>query len=245
MTKEDVLKGCTVEGFVVKLPEGQLERKLYTEVKNALDGIGGTWKGGRVSGFVFEQDPTDLLSEIANGTKRNLKKEFQFFGTSDGLSDDLVFEAQIEPYHLILEPSAGRGAIIKAIHRLFGNVQVDYCELMDLNRKYLSDIENTNCLSSDFLQLKSKPVYDRIIANPPVAKGQDILHIKKMYECLKSGGRLVSIASKHWLLSSNKKETEFRNWLKEIGADIREVDAGAFKESGTMVSTVIVIINKK
>jgi hypothetical protein len=45
MTKEEVLQNCTVEGTVVKLPEGQLDRKLYQEVAKALELIGGKWKG--------------------------------------------------------------------------------------------------------------------------------------------------------------------------------------------------------
>ena len=53
MDAQKVLQECTVEGNVVKLPEGQLERKLYQEVAKALDLIGGKWKGGKVFGFVF------------------------------------------------------------------------------------------------------------------------------------------------------------------------------------------------
>ena len=82
-TKEQVLQNCTVEGTVVKLPNVQLDRKLYQEVAKALELIGGKWKGGKVFGFVFATDPTDLLHQIANGEKGNLKKEFQFFATPE------------------------------------------------------------------------------------------------------------------------------------------------------------------
>ena len=77
-TKEQVLQNCTVEGTLVKLPNVQLDRKLYQEVAKSLELIGGKWKGGKVFGFVFATDPTDLLNQISNGEKRNLKKEFQF-----------------------------------------------------------------------------------------------------------------------------------------------------------------------
>ena len=50
MTKEEVLQKCTVEGNVVKLPNKQLDRKLYQEVAKALELIGGKWKGGIVTG---------------------------------------------------------------------------------------------------------------------------------------------------------------------------------------------------
>ena len=47
-TKEEVLQNCTVEGTVIKLPNTQLDRKLYQEVAKSLELIGGKWKGGKV-----------------------------------------------------------------------------------------------------------------------------------------------------------------------------------------------------
>lgn len=247
MTKEEVLKDCKVEGKVVKLPEGQLDKKLYTEVKTALGKIGGKWVGGKTFGFVFEQDPTDLLSDIAGGKKRNLQKEFQFFGTPDKLADRLVALAELKNNDIILEPSAGRGAIVNAINRVLKNQEVYCYELMELNREFLSKIPKVILLGNDFLIEKkdTKVTFDKIIANPPFAKNQDIDHVYEMYNCLANGGRLVSIVSAHWKESKNKKETEFRNWLKEVGAEVQTVEMGSFKESGTMVGALILIIDKK
>lgn len=245
MTKEAVLQNCKVDGNVVKLPEGQLDRKLYKEVAKSLELIGGKWKGGKVFGFVFNEDPTELLYQIANGEKRNLKKEYQFFGTPDDLCDDLVFEAEIEPYHDILEPSAGQGAIIKAINRVYPDVKVDCYELMPVNQTILKKVPNVNFIGEDFLTEDNGKKYDRIIANPPFSKNQDIEHIYEMYKRLKVGGRLVSVCSKHWQLSNNNKETAFREWLNSLNADVTEVSGGAFKESGTSIATAVIIINKK
>lgn len=94
-TKEEVLQACTIEGLVVKLPNVQLDRKLYQEVAKSLELIGGKWKGGKVQGFVFTLDPTNLLDTIANGEKRNLKKEFQFFATPKSLAMELVEIAEL------------------------------------------------------------------------------------------------------------------------------------------------------
>lgn len=114
MTKEDVLQNCTVEGMIVKLPEGQLDRKLYQDVAKSLELIGGKWKGGKVMGFVFAEDPTDLLEQIANGDKRNLKKEFQFFGTPAKVADMMVekIKGYYKPNFDFLEPSAGQGSLV-------------------------------------------------------------------------------------------------------------------------------------
>lgn len=243
-TKEQILQNCTVEGTVVKLPVGQLDRKLYLEVAKSLELIGGKWKGGKVSGFVFQTDPTELLNEIANGDKRNLKKEFQFFATPRELANELVFQAQIEPYHDILEPSAGQGAIVNAINNLYPDLLVDCFELMPVNQTILKKNPQVVFLGDDFLKEDKCKKYDRIIANPPFTKNQDIDHILEMYKCLKPGGRLVSISSPSWSAGSQKKQILFRNWLDELGADLIEIKKGRFKESGTMVGGMIIIINK-
>jgi hypothetical protein len=242
-TKEEVLQNCTVEGTVVKLPEGQLDRKLYQEVAKALELIGGKWKGGKVFGFVFATDPTELLEEIANGEKRNLKKEFQFFATPQKLADELVQLADLKNHDTVLEPSAGQGAIIKAINEVC-EVVPDCFELMDVNRLVLSKSGlRFNLIGDDFFNHDGK-TYTKIIANPPFTKNQDIDHIRGMYKCLSRGGRLVSIASESWVTGSQKKQVDFRDWLDEVGAEILYVEKGVFKESGTMVGGKIIIIDK-
>lgn len=245
MTKEDVLQKCKINGTTIQLPTGQLDRKLYMEVAKSLELIGGKWKGGKVAGFVFPNDPTELLEQIATGEKRNLKKEFQFFSTPNELCDTLVELTDIHASHSVLEPSAGQGAIINAIYRGSMLRQIDCCELMDVNRIFLSKIKNVRIIQNDFLMLKNhENSFDRIIANPPFSKNQDIDHIMKMWECLKPKGRIVSIASRHWLQSSNKKEVAFRKFLEDNQAEIIDVDAGKFKESGTSIATVIIVLNK-
>ena len=188
------MQNCTVEGNVVKLPSEQLYRKLYQEVAKALELIGGKWKGGKVFGFVFATDPTDLLEEIANGEKRNLKKEFQFFATPEKLADELVYLADLKQHDTILEPSAGQGAIIKAINKVCDCVP-DCFELMDVNTIVLNKSGlKFNLIGDDFFKHNGK-TYTKIIANPPFTKNKDIDHLKEMYECLSRGGRLVCITS--------------------------------------------------
>jgi phospholipid N-methyltransferase len=243
-TKEEILKQCTVDGNVVKLPSIQLDRKEYLEISKAIELIGGKWKGGKISGFVFTEDPTELLKQISTGEKRNLKKEFQFFGTPELLAEKLVSYADVEITDSILEPSAGQGAIIKAIQKELPNKTVDYCELMELNQVFLSKISNTNFICSDFFDVSNGVKYDKIIANPPFSKNQDIDHVYNMYDHLNDGGRLVSITSKHWQFSSFKKEKAFNEWVMNNATHIEEIPAGSFKESGTNISGLILVIDK-
>jgi hypothetical protein len=247
MTPLDVLQQCSVEGNVVRLPNVQLDRETYKEVAKKLELIGGKWKGGKIAGFVFPQDPTVLLEQIATGENRNLKKEFQFFATPSALADKLVQLAEIKAGHFVLEPSAGQGAIVEAVTKQFPDMLVDCFELMDINREILKRKPGALIIGDDFFKIKEydRVEYDRIIANPPFSKNQDIDHIVKMYDVLAEGGRLVSIASKHWQLSSNKKEIQFREWLKSLGAEVIDIEAGAFKDSGTMISSCIIVIDKQ
>lgn len=242
------LNDCTVDGMVVKLGPDQLDRKLYVEVKNALEAIGGAWKGGKVFGFVFKHDPAELLEDLQGGTRRNLKKEFQFFATNPQRAAHLVELAEIDsPDLLVLEPSAGDGAIVKAILAHEPGLCVHAFELMPQNRDILAKIEDCIIVGDDFLKNTFDPnlTFHRIIANPPFANNQDIDHIYEMYRRLKVNGVMVTIASKHWQFASGKKEDAFKGWLDRMDADIEEIESGDFKQSGTNVATCIIKIRKK
>lgn len=244
MEVQEVLQGCVINENIIKLPEVTLDRKEYLAVKKALEGIGGKWKGGKIAGFVFKEDPTELLARVTGGEKVNLKKEFQFFATPDVLADRLVRYAGVEESDSILEPSAGQGAIVDAINRVVPNKKVDCYELMPTNQKILFTNSSVIFRGADFLESNTSERYDKIIANPPFTKNQDIKHIREMYKRLSVGGKLVSIASEHYLHSSNSLETKFQEWLDAVEAIVSEVKRGEFKESGTMVGGVIICITK-
>lgn len=249
MTAKQVIERVEIHpNNIVKLPNVQLDRKTYEEVAKKLQGIGGSWKGGKISGFVFPHDPTERIAQIQNGETVNLKKDFQFFETPETLADQLVKLANISDGDRVLEPSAGRGAIIQAVRRKSAKCHISAVELMPENAAFLK----TKTLAwgivfddEDFLTWGSgsKP-YQKIIANPPFSKNQDIDHVLKMWEHLAVGGRLVSVMSKHWQLSENRKERDFRNWIDEVGAEVFELEPGTFSDSGTKVSSVIIFANK-
>lgn len=239
---QEIINNCTIDGNVVRLPEGQLDRKVYEQVAKRLNGIGGKWKGGKVMGFVFPHDPSELLSKIQEGESINLKKDFQFFETPEDLVKQMEHMAHIESGHKVLEPSAGRGAIAKRLQKYTCH-NIDAYELNELMWPELHSL-GVRVLGADFLESNPDDKYDRIVANPPFTKNQDIKHIYAMYDRLRLGGRLVSIASTHWRLSDNRLEKDFRLWLEEVKAEVHDVERGRFKESGTDIATVIIVIDK-
>lgn len=235
----DVIKLGILKENVFYFPKIELERKVYLKIAKHLEFLGGKWNRSK-KGFVFDRDIENVEELMGDNIKK--KKELQFFETPKELAKELVELAEINNDINILEPSAGRGAIIKKIRNIY-HKQIQYCEIDETNKKYLKKINNVESVGDDFLQL-NKMTFDRIIANPPFSKNQDIEHIKHMFSLLRNKGILVSIASRHWLLSNNKKETEFRMWLTDVGAEIMELKGGEFKESGTIIKGVIIKIKK-
>jgi phospholipid N-methyltransferase len=249
------ISNCKIAGNTVFLPDPkEYTMSNYQDVRKALLNAGAIYKR---NSFIFPSDAQPYIDRITGGEKVNIKKEFQFFATPAKLAAKLVEMADINsPDLTVLEPSAGQGAIVKAILKHEPGLIVHCYELMDINRGVLKGIKDCVILGEDFLNsdnitkgahtsTNSKDIkFDRIIANPPFNKNQDIEHIKEMYRRLNKNGRLVTIASKHWQFATGKKETAFRNWIEEIGAITEDIDAGEFKESGTNISTCIILIDK-
>ncbi len=241
LDKDFVISKCRIVGHVVMLPAIDLERKLYDEVAKALKGIGGKWNR-KEKGFVFSSDPTALLGRVQEGEKINIQKEFQYFPTPPELALKMVELADINEDDVILEPSAGQGALLNLITGYI-HKEVDSCELMEENATILRQKEY-NVVASDFLTYNPEKRYTKIIANPPFASNQDIDHVLHMYELLSPGGMIVTIMSTHFTFSKNKKETQFRKWLKTVEHTLEEIESGAFQKSGTMVKTCLVTITK-
>jgi hypothetical protein len=236
-----VLKSSTLKGNVLFLPPKQLERNLYVRVKNILEGISGKWNK-KAGGFVFRYDPRAILQKIIRSQLViDFQKEYQIFETPEELAKKMIRLADIKPSDTILEPSAGRGAILDLIPK---GPKIFACEMFSHNLSILK-AKGYKVISQDFLTLPNKPRYTKIIANPPFTKGLDIMHIMKMYEVLQTGGRIVTLASPGWVFNQNKKAQAFRDFLDKVHAKVEYVDRDTFKESGTSIHTTLIVIDKK
>lgn len=241
---EDVLKHCTFNDNILRLPDVQLNPKSYAEVKKWITEAGGKWNGGKIQGFTFDFDATRVAGILMSGKRCNLKQEFQFFSTPPALAEWLVSLSDVKPGYAVLEPSAGTGAIIKAIHKTCPEVVVDAFELMPENRQTLEKMINVSLVDEDFTQGVPR-LYDRIFANPPFARNQDIQHARMMYDALDpNGGEMCVITSRHWVNAPEKECEQFRNWLHEVNAETHEIPNGVFDESGTSVATMAIVIKR-
>lgn len=235
----DSISKMTANGNRLELPQDE-HFANYAQVKKCLITAGGKYKR---CGFEFQEDAQIIKDRLIGGEAINDKKKFQFFATPEPLAKHLIDIAQVTYACRTLEPSAGQGAISNLLRHYSADCVV--VELMPQNATALTR-QGYKVHEADFLSLSDKEIgtFDRIVANPPFTRNQDIDHIKHMYSLLNPNGRLVSVASKSWTFGSQKKQVAFREWLDELDSEIIEVPAGAFKESGTSISAVIVVIDK-
>lgn len=248
------LSKCTVDGNIIRLPKGKLSNDVFRKTKERLEKIGGSWKGGKIGGFVYESDPSKLLEDISSGKKRNIQKETQLYQTSKGLVDKVkgLIKWRNNKKLKVLEPSAGRGMLLTAFDGHEDHVDIDMVELDASNREYLNKYfvdlnENMSIIGDDFLSIPIKrKAYDLIIANPPYAANQDIKHVNHMMNLLVPGGQLITFMSVGHLTKSDKLSTEFRNRItEEFNGDYIEIDVDEWENNGAKARTVLYNLVKR
>lgn len=239
------IKTMPVNGTRLELPKEQMTN--YPQVKSALLKAGGKYKK---CGFEFGKCAQAMKDRLVGGEKVNDKKKFQFFPTPQPLAKRMVEMANIDADYLtILEPSAGQGAIAKEIEACSHAIFLEMVELDESNIAKLQEgaLSGYAVEHDDFLKWRPSDEfkgYDRIVANPPFTKNQDIDHVLHMYSMLGDGGRIVTLTSPSWVKGSQKKQVAFREWLEEVGATVEELPEGTFKESGTNIRTMLLVIDK-
>lgn len=241
----EVLDQAETAGHFLMLAEHpKLERKLYERVAKVIELAGGKWDR-RSAKHVFPDQAADALEPIfLTGEIVSKKAEFGFFETPAALVAEVIARAKINATHEVLEPSAGRGALARAALQL--TTAVDAVEILPGNFDALLALDPRlrKVQMADFLELPVPPMgYDRVIMNPPFAKRADVRHILRAAKWVKPGGRLVSIASASVEFRSDGLGTDFRKWLALEGGRITRLPDGSFKESGTMINTVLIEVD--
>ena len=236
-----ILSTATIRDNLVILSCGQLDRKDYLEVNKALEALGGKWNR-KLKGHVFQDNPEDKLEAIILTGEYDRPSDCGYFPTPLDLVDKMISLAELTPDMKVLEPSAGRGAIAERVARIVGYDSVHCFELLNDNCEALHKYGFRNVECCDFLSIEPKPLYDRVIMNPPFNKQQDIDHVTHALKCLKPGGRLVSIMASGVTFRQNRKTLEFLGLIGD--SEIIPNPPASFKLSGTLVNTVMVVVDK-
>lgn len=224
----------------------QLDRALYTKVNKVLEAAGGKWNRQRKA-HVFAEDPQELIEQIVlTGEYRREKQELGVFYTPQALAEDIAGRCGILPDQKWLEPSAGMGALAKAAASLGAAVTC-----MDILPKHVEHLraEGFKVHTADFLQVEPRdfvfgdePPFDGVLMNPPFAKMADAAHFMHARRFVKRGGKIVSIMSAAVTFRDTAAYRMIREFVKYDGGSIELLPAGAFKESGTLVNTALVVL---
>lgn len=235
-----VIGAANVEGNKLFLT-GQLDRNLYQRTDKVLQAAGGKWNRAQKA-HVFDSCAESRIQQMLSSGDIVIPQDFGYYPTPEPVVQMLMDLADVQPGMLCLEPSAGQGAIATAVAKVAGGVMC--VELLEQNVAKL--LETFDVYYGDFLQLSPNvhAIYDRIVMNPPFEKQADIKHVLHAFDFLKPGGRLVSVMSASVLFRSNKLTQEFRDFVEQHGGTIEPLPEGSFKVSGTMVNTVVVVLDK-
>ena len=165
-----------------------------------------------------------------------------FFQTPPAVVERMLTWADLKPHHVVLEPSAGAGAIADVVRDKA--LQLDCCEINLTLQKYLRE-KGHRLVGEDFFEYRGGTRYHRILMNPPFEKLADIDHVRCAYEFfLADEGRIVSVMSPSPFFHTTKKAEEFREWFDSVGGIMEPLPEGSFKPSGTGVNACLVRIDK-
>lgn len=236
-----VLRASAVSETSVKLPPAHLPRPLYVKVNKVLKTAGGKWNKS-AQAHIFTTDPRPVLGlAVEKGAILDTKKATQAFYTPRDVANIVARHASVNGKH-VLEPSAGHGSLADACMRHHAKsvlcIENDPVSVAHLRRAFKFDV-----IEDDFLGVQPTP-FDRVVMNPPFTGGQDVAHVTHAFKFLKPRGRLIAIMSTSWETAQNKKSAAFREIVSAHGRIAERIESGAFKESGTNIATVIVIIDK-
>lgn len=232
----NVLDAATIDGDRVVL-NGQLERKLYTDTAKALEAAGAKWnKKARAHLFTTPDAAERIEQIILTGEIVHEKQELQQFFTPADLAAKVAARCDIRPGMKVLEPNVGGGALAQAA-KACGGVVTGY----EVDPKLCAANE---AIHADFTKVEPTPVFDRVLMNPPFAKGADVEHVSHALKFLAPGGRLVAIMSGGVTFRQHAKMTKFRAEINALGGTIEALPSGSFKTSGTLVETILLVVDK-
>lgn len=235
-SSKELLEHFTAENNKIYLPDFQLDRALYLEVKATIESYGYKYIAGQHKRF--EKKDANALSDLANMLDGieilSAQKQYDFYPTPELIVKQAQELLEHDGESIILEPSCGNGDLIKGLTR--------FVEAIEINpdcRNILLD-KNIDIVAEDFESFNPTYKYKYILMNPPFSKLRDAKHILKAYDLLETGGTIVAIASIGILTRTDKYSVQVQSLIsKQVIFDNKE-----FKQAGTNIGTVLLKIKK-
>lgn len=243
------LKGLTTKAALLELARAEIQR------------TGGYYDAGRDMGRPALSTPAALafwalLSAPSEEQRRaeTIREKVEavrfmkidgYFPTPASLVAEMIAEADLPAGACdVLEPEAGSGAILDGIRAAAPLANLVAFEVSPPLREVLK-AKGYDLAGGDFMESDLSAKVDRVLMNPPFERGQDMTHVRRAFDHLRPGGRLVAIMSPAPFFRQDAKASAFREWFEAMGGERRDIAAGTFKESGTGVATVLVALTRE
>ncbi len=179
-----------------------------------------------------------------------------FYPTPEELAHRMFDKVNFDKVDTILEPSAGKGDLIKALdsyryrsRRIEGRYfsldrryEVDAIEIESELQSILNDIDRVSVIDSDFLSYAGSTHYDLIMANFPFSEGDTHLHkaLNIMF-C----GQIVCLLNAETIKNPcTKSRQELVARLKKLNADIEYIE-NAFSDAERKTNVEVALIYVK
>ena len=148
------------------------------------------------------------MPKISEEEKKKIHEKGQYF-TKNKILQEFVRRLILNKPNKILEPSMGRGDLVKYIHSITPNIEFDLYEI-DETIDFLPEIQKEQIHFGNFLEQEINIKYKTIIGNPPYVKTKTgnlyIDFIDRCYELLEDKGELIFIVPSDFIkLTSSGK----------------------------------------
>lgn len=225
----------------------QLDRNLYIKVNKALELLGGKWEK-KAQAHVFEK-PVNFSEFEQLADTGEITIELQgFFETPAPVVERMLLLASPTKKLAgsVLEPSAGKGAILsRIIHQpcAFMAYEIDEDRAAFLQEKFGDKVAVVN---QDFLTVPAGAfTVDYIFMNPPFEQGRDIEHIMHAATFLNVVGKLVAVCSASAIENQYERNKKFNQFLLDNDAYVEILPATGLLSIKKGISARLIVIDNE
>ncbi|MGF6884980.1 hypothetical protein ABIA39_003445 [Nocardia sp. GAS34] len=245
----EILAESRTEGNKLFL-QAQLTESEYKKVNRVIETMGGKWSR-RERAHVFPGDPAEVIAAaVASGATPNTVGKIleAYYGTPEPLATHIVAGehsdiADLDVGAEVLEPSAGEGALVRAILHANPDVHVTAVESNPERAAKIGSDPRVSVVVSSFEQFAATAPgsFAAVVMNPPFALPHQptvwMDHLYTAWDLLIPGGQLLAIAPGAYTWRPERKYQAMRDFIAPHG-DYEELPARAFATSGTGVNSV-------
>ncbi|MGN2638826.1 class I SAM-dependent methyltransferase [Nocardia takedensis] len=246
----EILARSRVEGNKLFLTD-RLSVSDYRKLNKVLEAMGGQWDR-RAGTHVFPDDPTETIAAaVARGTTPNTDRKVlaAYFATPEALARLLVEGphsdiSALAPGAHVLEPSAGDGALVRAILAANPGMRITAVEPDRVRAAAIDYDPRVTVVIAEFEEFAAGATdrYAGVVMNPPFALPHRptvwIDHLHTAWNLLAPGAQLLSLAPNGYTYRTDHAHRAVREIVIAHGGH-EVLPAGSFTTSGTGAATVL------